>query len=68
MENYLPEWCDEDDIAGAIWRARLQLVDTDELRRAATECRRRADVLRDEAQSLRDEAQSLRDEIGRAHV
>jgi hypothetical protein len=60
MENYMPEWPNKDDIVDAVGRARLKLVDTDELRRAATECRRRAAVLRDEAQSLRDEAQSLR--------
>jgi hypothetical protein len=61
MENYLPEWGNEDDIADAIRRARLRLVDTHELRRASIECRHRATALRDEAQRLR--AESLRHRI-----
>ena len=61
MENYMPEWRNKDDIADAIRRARLKVVDTDELRRAAAECRCRAAVLRDEAQRLR--AESLRHRI-----
>lgn len=57
----MPEWRNKDDIADAIRRVRLRLVDTHQVRRASIECRHRATVLRDEAQRLR--AESLRHRI-----
>ena len=58
MENYTPEWRIDAELAAVVQRARLRLIDTDELRRAAIECRDRSAVLREEAQRLR--AESLR--------
>jgi hypothetical protein len=56
MEDYTPEWRNKGDIADAVRRARLMMLDAHELRRASIECRHRAAVLRDQAQSLRVES------------
>lgn len=55
MENYTPELRIDGEVADAVRRARLVMVEAQEVRLAAIECRHRAAVLRDEAQSLRAE-------------
>ena len=53
MENYTPEWRTMTEISDAIRRARLVVLDANEVRLTSIEYRHRAAVLRKEAQRLR---------------
>ena len=56
MEREMPEWYNAPDVADTLVRARLVVIEANEMRLAAGECRRRAAVLRGEAQRLREAA------------
>ena len=64
MEKYTPEWRTMTEISDAIRRARLVMVDVQEVRLKAIECRHRATVLCDEATSLRAESLRAASEAG----
>ena len=58
-----PGWRTDDDITDAIRRARLVVVDAQEVRLASLECRHTAAVLRDEAQHLLTTGRSRRSNL-----
>jgi hypothetical protein len=56
VEGYTPDWRSMSEIAETIRRARLVMVDAQEMRLTSLECRHRAAVLRAEAERLRADA------------
>jgi hypothetical protein len=60
MENYTPEWRTMTEIPDAIRRARLVVLDANEVRLISIEYRHRAAVLRKEAQRLRQASSASR--------
>ena len=60
MQNYTPGWRAMTETSDAIWRARLVVVDANEVRLTSIEYRHRAAVLRKEAQRFRQASSASR--------
>ena len=68
MEKYTPEWRTMTEISDAIRRARLVVVDANEVRLTSIEYRDRAAVLRKEAQRFRQASSASRTSTTTLHA